>query len=162
MQNNVHMMERNWSWAFPCLKYFPIHTLNIWDLQFCKSFKTFLTQTTYNQCLVYLMVETLQSYGSKIFCTFRKVIQKLGKLECTESNCCLYWLLSDIFHSEKRALAMSCWHLAMASLCLARTTEVTWGHAGSLIYRLNLATHCHMGHEWACYQARQSASHLCP
>lgn len=35
-------------------------------------------------------------------------------------------------------------------------------NVGSLIYRLNLTTHCHMGHEWACYPVRQSASHLCP
>lgn len=48
------------------------------------------------------------------------------------------------------------------SACPVWTTEVAWGHAGSLIYRLNLATHCHMGHEWACYPVRQSASHLCP
>lgn len=35
-------------------------------------------------------------------------------------------------------------------------------NVGSLIYRLNLTTHCDMGHEWACYPVRQSASHLCP
>lgn len=35
-------------------------------------------------------------------------------------------------------------------------------NVSSLIYRHNLTTHCHMGHEWACYPVRQSASHLCP
>lgn len=63
---------------------------------------------------------------------------------------------------ENRIMVMSCWHLAMASLSLVWTTEVAWGHAGSLIYRLNLSTHCHKGHEWACYPAWRSASHLCP
>lgn len=64
--------------------------------------------------------------------------------------------------SDNKIMVMPCWHLAMASLSLVWITEVAWGHAGSLIYRLNLATHCHMGHEWACYPPRQSASHLCP
>lgn len=66
------------------------------------------------------------------------------------------------YGSENRVMFMSCWNVAKATFCLVWTTEVAWGHAGSLIYRLNLATHCHMGHEWACYPVRQSASHLCP
>lgn len=47
-------------------------------------------------------------------------------------------------------------------LCFVWTTKLERGHTASLINRLSLAAHCHMGHGWACYPFWQSASHLCP